>query len=76
MQIDQKGVEKKLGDTLSQLVRQLNTPSVRYEAFDFHHECRKMRWDRLSILMDRIAEEQEEMGQWRGEGERRDRVGE
>ncbi|KAF0301527.1 Phosphatidylinositide phosphatase SAC1 [Amphibalanus amphitrite] len=60
--IDQKGVEKRLGDTLSDLVRQLATPSVRYEAFDFHHECRKMRWDRLSILMDRIAEEQQEMG--------------
>ena len=63
-QIDQKGVEKRLGDTMSQLVRQLNTPSVRYEAFDFHHECRKMRWDRLSILMDRIAEEQGEMGEF------------
>ncbi|XP_037075084.1 phosphatidylinositol-3-phosphatase SAC1-like [Pollicipes pollicipes] len=60
--IDQKGAEKKLGESMSSHIRQLNTPNVRYEAFDFHHECRHMRWDRLSILMDRIAEEQEEMG--------------
>lgn len=33
---------------------------ARYEAFDFHHECRGMRWDRLSILLDRVQAEQEE----------------
>lgn len=32
----------------------------RYESFDFHHECRKMRWDRLKILIDRLAHEQDE----------------
>ena len=32
---------------------------VYYEAFDFHAECSKMRWDRLSILMDRLAKYQE-----------------
>ena len=34
----------------------------RYEPFDFHHECRKMRYDRLQILLDRINPEQEEYG--------------
>ena len=33
-----------------------------YEAFDFHAECSKMRWDRLSILMDRVAGVQEQQG--------------
>ncbi len=33
----------------------------RYEAFDFHAECSKMRWDRLSILLDRLAHEQDEL---------------
>lgn len=37
-------------------------PSLsRYEAFDFHAECSKMRWDRLSILLDRLAHEQDEL---------------
>lgn len=34
--------------------------TFRYEAFDFHHECRKMRYDRLSVLIDRLAHEQDE----------------
>lgn len=34
----------------------------RYEAFDFHNECRKMRYDRISILIDRLAHEQDEFG--------------
>lgn len=48
---------------MKQQCQLMNNSSLRYEPFDFHHECRKMRWDRLSILMDRIAEEQQEMGQ-------------
>lgn len=35
---------------------------IRYEAFDFHHECRKMAYHRLSVLMDRLALEQDEFG--------------
>ncbi len=36
------------------------SPFVKYEAFDFHHECRGMRYDRLSVLLDRVQAEQEE----------------
>jgi len=36
--------------------------SIRYESFDFHAECRHLRWDRLSILIDRLAHEQDEFG--------------
>lgn len=31
-----------------------------YIAFDFHKECSHMRWDRLQILVDAVAETQEE----------------
>lgn len=34
----------------------------RYESFDFHAECRHLRWDRLSMLTDRLAHEQDEFG--------------
>ena len=33
----------------------------RYIAFDFHKECKNMRWDRLSILLDQVAEMQDEL---------------
>ena len=30
----------------------------RYESFDFHKECRKMQWHKLSLLTDRLSTEQ------------------
>ncbi|XP_042228940.1 phosphatidylinositol-3-phosphatase SAC1-like [Homarus americanus] len=64
--IDQKGVEGKLHEAFKHLietsVRQMIRDNVRYEYFDFHHECRKMRWDRLSILMDRVGPDRESLG--------------
>ena len=32
----------------------------RYESFDFHKECRKMQWHKLSILINRLSAEQGE----------------
>lgn len=34
----------------------------RYVAFDFHKECSRMRWHRLELLLDMVAEMQEEYG--------------
>lgn len=36
--------------------------SYRYVAFDFHKECSRMRWHRLQILVDAVAEQQDEFG--------------
>lgn len=60
--VDQKGAEGELEKAFARLTRELGNTSVRYEAFDFHHECRNMRWDRLNILIDRLAHEQEDFG--------------
>lgn len=64
--IDQKGVEGKLQETFKHLIesnnRQMIKDNVKYEYFDFHNECRKLRYDRLSILMERVAQDQESMG--------------
>lgn len=40
----------------------LNLPNVRYQYFDFHHECRNMRWDRISVLIDKIRDELDNQG--------------
>lgn len=64
--VNGKGPEGKLHDAFRNLIetsgRQMIKDNVRYEHFDFHHECRKMRWDRLSILMDRLEQDRETMG--------------
>lgn len=60
--INHTGHEGNLEKEFTNMVRQVNSNMVRYESFDFHHECRKMRWDKLSILMDRVAKEQEDYG--------------
>jgi hypothetical protein len=33
---------------------QLDLPEVKYEYFDFHGECKNMRWDRINGLIDRL----------------------
>lgn len=60
--INHTGQELVMEKAFTDMVRRVNNNMVRYESFDFHHECRKMRWDRLSVLMDRIAREQDEYG--------------
>ncbi|WAR13607.1 SAC1-like protein [Mya arenaria] len=41
---------------LEGLQRHFDDQVFMYEYFDFHHECRKMRWDRLSVLVNRLDE--------------------
>lgn len=60
--IDHRGAEDELEKAFTQVVSRSGNPNERYEAFDFHAECKKMRWDRLNILIDRLAHEQDEFG--------------
>ncbi|XP_033754247.1 phosphatidylinositide phosphatase SAC1-like [Pecten maximus] len=55
--INSSGSEGQLERALSQSITRLQHERLRYEYFDFHHECRKMRWDRLTILIDRLSED-------------------
>ncbi|XP_049789260.1 phosphatidylinositol-3-phosphatase SAC1 [Schistocerca nitens] len=60
--IDHRGAEDVLEKAFREHVTRLGNSNVRYEAFDFHAECRALRWDRLSILLDRLSHEQDEFG--------------
>ncbi|CAA9998723.1 unnamed protein product [Nesidiocoris tenuis] len=60
--VDHKGSEGELEKFYKNLVAQSGNPNLKYDAFDFHSECSKMRWERLSILIDRISHDLEEMG--------------
>lgn len=60
--VNATGAEGQLEKALSQSITNLQHQKLRYEYFDFHHECRKMRWDRLSILIDRLSEDIKRFG--------------
>ncbi|RUS70045.1 hypothetical protein EGW08_022194 [Elysia chlorotica] len=60
--INQDGSEQCLANTLSQVVTSAQNKNIRYEPFDFHKECKKMRWDRLNILLDRLTPDRKQFG--------------
>ncbi|XP_069676100.1 phosphatidylinositol-3-phosphatase SAC1 [Periplaneta americana] len=60
--VDHSGAEGILERSYGEMVNRMGNPNIRYESFDFHAECRHLRWDRLSILIDRLAHEQDEFG--------------
>eukprot|EP00048_Salpingoeca_helianthica_P017296 m.236546 g.236546 ORF g.236546 m.236546 type:complete len:599 (-) comp20649_c0_seq1:102-1898(-) len=60
--INQQGREKVIGDAFAELIGELHSPQVKYVSFDFHHECAKMRWDRLDTLLARLDADQQEQG--------------
>lgn len=40
----------------------MNLPQVQYRYFDFHHECRNMHWDRITVLIDKMKDDLERQG--------------
>lgn len=61
--IDQKGHEGELGRQFALRIGKLQKYyNIPYHYFDFHKECSKMRWHRLSLLMDRILGEIDQYG--------------
>ncbi|XP_037873906.1 phosphatidylinositol-3-phosphatase SAC1 [Bombyx mori] len=66
--IDQRGREEALERGYRAAAAAAALPGVRYEPFDFHAECRAMRYHRLAVLTDRIAHEQTEFGYFLSRG--------
>jgi hypothetical protein len=60
--INQHGSEGDLEKAFVETMKHLNEPGLKYEAFDFHKQCGKDRWDRLSILINRLANDQDSFG--------------
>uniref|UniRef100_I3JMP5 SAC1 like phosphatidylinositide phosphatase b n=1 Tax=Oreochromis niloticus TaxID=8128 RepID=I3JMP5_ORENI len=60
--INQKGSEKPLELAFDKMVTNLGNGMIKYIAFDFHKECSHMRWHRLQILLDMVAEMQDDFG--------------
>lgn len=55
--VNQKGYEKPIKDAFEKAVRHLDHPLVNYTYFDFHHECKGMKFENVSVLVDHLQRE-------------------
>ncbi|THH12165.1 hypothetical protein EW145_g157 [Phellinidium pouzarii] len=55
--VNHKGHELPMKEAYEKYIAQVNLPRVRYEYFDFHTECKNMRWDRINLLLESIEED-------------------
>lgn len=60
--VNTKGYEQPVCEAYERNVRLAKVDNVKYHHFDFHHECKAMRWDRISVLLDQLAPEMEANG--------------
>jgi hypothetical protein len=60
--LDQKGHEQRLVENYGQMVASSEMKQIRYVPFDFHKECKAMKWYRLSLLMDKIDADLNQFG--------------
>jgi len=60
--IDKKGDQEALGTLYGQVVDKIRNSHLRYIWFDFHHECRNMKWHNLSKLVDQVGEDFSKQG--------------
>ncbi|CAO3663318.1 unnamed protein product [Rhizopus stolonifer] len=60
--VNRKGYEYPIGELYARIVEQLKNPGLKYIHFDFHHECRKMKWNRVQVLIDQLEQDMREQG--------------
>ena len=65
--IDKKGSQQRIGDKFTQLVTEMNDPDVEYVWFDFHGECKKMKWENLSKLVAQVKDKMVAYGHFMAE---------
>ncbi|KAK7571960.1 hypothetical protein V9T40_014432 [Parthenolecanium corni] len=58
--IDHKGREGELQQKFKTIIDDAGFKKVRYEAYDFHRECKNMQWHKLNALIDKISSEQDQ----------------
>eukprot|EP00842_Homolaphlyctis_polyrhiza_P000804 jgi/Hompol1/1724/HPOL_001925-RA len=64
--INKHGYESQLGTWFARRIMELKEERIRefqsFIHFDFHEQCRKMRWDRISVLVDAIEGDLQDQG--------------
>ncbi|KAJ9477010.1 Phosphatidylinositol-3-phosphatase SAC1 [Pseudozyma hubeiensis] len=52
--VNQKGYEKPVKEAYERAVEKLHNPQVHYTYYDFHHECKGMKFERVMDLVERL----------------------
>ncbi len=52
--VNQKGYEKPVKEAYERAVDKLDNPKVHYTYYDFHHECKGMKFERVMDLIERL----------------------
>ncbi|KAI8366221.1 SacI homology domain-containing protein [Blakeslea trispora] len=60
--VNTHGYEQPMGQLYASIVKQLADPDLKYVHFDFHRECRKMRWHRVQLLIDQLEPDLKNQG--------------
>ncbi|OBZ88290.1 Uncharacterized protein C19F5.03 [Choanephora cucurbitarum] len=60
--VNTHGYEQPMGQLYASIVKQLANPNLKYVHFDFHLECRKMRWHRVQLLIDQLEPDLKNQG--------------
>ncbi|VDK20873.1 unnamed protein product [Taenia asiatica] len=63
--LDQTGMERPLSRMYALASLAVDSEELKYEAFDFHRECRGLKWNRIHAFIDRLEPELSAMGQLR-----------
>lgn len=65
--IDKKGDQKRLGDAFADIVSTQPDLDIKYFWFDFHKECKKNKYENLSILAKMVSDRESVQGFWSAE---------
>lgn len=60
--VNRSGYEKPVKEAYERAVEAIGSSRVHYTYFDFHHECKGLRFDRVSVLIDSLHDELQEQG--------------
>lgn len=60
--VDKKGSQGRIGEKFTQLFKQLKDDQLNYVWFDFHCECKNMKYENLSKLIDICQQELDAYG--------------
>lgn len=52
--VNQKGYEKAVKDAYERAVQRLDNPNVHYTYYDFHHECKGMKFEKVWNLVEKL----------------------
>jgi len=63
--IDKKGSQQRIGNEFTKVHKELQDKELKYTWFDFHGECKKMKWENLSKLVKIVKEELSSYGHFR-----------